>query len=74
MEGQTIQNSDASKDTKEFINGREVRVKETVNYDIVSKTFSLCVLICVDMFYTHCRINQSWGEELCSVNNVVLIN
>lgn len=72
MEGQTIQNSDARKDTVELVNGQEVKAKERVKHDIVSKTFSLCALMSVDMFYTQFTISKSWGEVLCSVDNVVL--
>jgi hypothetical protein len=70
--GQKIQNVDLREDTMELINGQEVRVKETVNHDSVSITFSLCALVSVDMFYTHFKINQSWGEVLRSVDSVVL--
>jgi hypothetical protein len=56
----------------ELINGQEVRVKETVNHDTESKTFSLYALVCVDMFYTHFRINKTWDQVLGSVDNVVL--
>ena len=52
MVGQRIQNADARKDTMEFINGKEVRVKETANHGVESKPFSLCALMSVDMFYT----------------------
>jgi len=70
--GQRIQNADARNDTMEFINGQEVRVKETVNRGVESKTFSLRALMSVDMFYTQFRINQSLGEVLLSEDNVVL--
>jgi hypothetical protein len=53
VEGQTIQNSDERKDTMELINGEEVREKETVNHGVVAKTFPLCALMGVDMFYKH---------------------
>ena len=72
MVGQRIQNADARNDTMEFINGQEVRVKETVNRGVESKTFSLRALMSVDMFYTQFRINQSLGEVLLSEDNVVL--
>jgi len=74
VEGQTIQNSDAKEDTKKLINGQEVRVKERVNHGTVFKTFSLCALVSVDMFYTQFRINKSWEEVLRSTDNVVLKN
>ena len=59
VEGRTIQNSDACKNTVELIKGEEVRVKETVNHGVESKTFSLCALVSVDMFYTRFRIYQN---------------
>ena len=55
---------DARENTMELINGQEVRVKETVNRDTVSKTFSLCALVNVDMFYTQFSINKT--ERKCS--------
>ena len=64
MEGQTIQNSEGRRDTIELINGQEVREKETVNHGVESKTFPLCALVVVGMFYTQLRINQTWGEVL----------
>ena len=64
----------AWKDTVEFINGQEMRVKETVNHGVESNTFSLCAITSVDMFYTHFKINQKWGEVLLSEDNVVLTN
>ena len=74
MEGQTIQNSDGRKDTVELINGQEVREKETVNHGVESKTFPLCALVGVNMFYTHFRINKTWGEVLRSEDSVALTN
>lgn len=53
MDGQTIQNSDASKDTMELINGQEERVKKTVNHDIVCKTFFfMCTYECRYVLHT----------------------
>jgi hypothetical protein len=74
VEGQTIQNSDTRKNTKELINGEEVRVKETVNDDTVSKTFSLCALVSVDMFYTQFILIKTWSEGLSSIESVVPTN
>jgi hypothetical protein len=72
--GQRVQTAYARGETTELINGQEVRVKETVNHSFESKPYSLSALMSVDMFYTHFRINQSWGEVLPSEDNVVLTN
>jgi hypothetical protein len=58
----------------QLINGQEVREKETVNHSVESKPFPLCLLMGVAMFYTHFRMNQSWGGVFRSVDNVVLRN
>jgi hypothetical protein len=51
-----------------------VREKETVNHGVEPKTFPLCALVVVGMFYTHFRINKTWGKVLRSEYNVVLTN
>ena len=48
-----------------------MRVKETANHGVESKTFSLCALVSVDMFYTQFRINKTWDEGLSSVDSAV---
>jgi hypothetical protein len=58
----------------ELINGQEEREKETVNHSVEPKTFPLCALVVVGMFYTHFRINRTWGKVLRSEYNVVLTN
>ena len=45
-----------------------------MNHGAECKTFSLCALVRVDIFYTQFRINKTLEEVLRSVDSVVVTN